>query len=102
MMPALGTYLLPELSKLAPFAEAGARFARMEGRMRREKVDSTTLQSVGYESKGQVLEVEFCSGARYRYFEVSAEEHQGLLSAESKGRYFNLHIRDQYRFERLA
>ena len=62
MMPALRTYLLPELSKLAPFAEAGARFARMEGRMRREKVDSTTLQSVGYESKGQVLEVEALSG----------------------------------------
>ena len=71
-------------------------------RMRRQKVDSATLQSVGYESKRQVLELEFCSGALYRYFEVPEEEHQALLGAESKGRYFGLHIRDQYRFERLA
>jgi hypothetical protein len=70
--------------------------------MRREKVDSTTLQSVGYESKSQVLELEFCSGALYQYFEVPEEEHQALLSAESKGRYFGFHIRNQYRFERLA
>jgi hypothetical protein len=70
--------------------------------MRRQKVDSATLQSVGYESKRQVLELEFCSGALYRYFEVPEEEHQALLGAESKGRYFGLHIRDQYGFERLA
>lgn len=70
--------------------------------MRRKKVDSTTLRSVGYERRSEVLELEFSSGALYQYFEVPEEEHQGLLSAESKGRYFSLHIRDQYRFERLA
>jgi len=70
--------------------------------MRRRRVESTTLTSVGYESESQVLEVEFCSGAVYRYFEVPGKVHQALWNAESKGKYFNLHIRDQYEFRRLA
>jgi len=70
--------------------------------MRRRTVESTTLRSVGYESASQVLEVEFCSGAIYQYFEVPAKAHQALWDAESKGQYFNLHIRDQYEFRRLA
>lgn len=70
--------------------------------MRRRKVESSTLSSVGYQIENEVLELEFSSGAVYQYFEVPAKVHEALWNAESKRKYFNLHIRDQYECVRLA
>lgn len=64
--------------------------------MRRTPVESTTMLSVGYDSTEQVLEVEFTSGAVYQYLEVPATVFEKLMDAESKGRYFNREIRDDY------
>jgi hypothetical protein len=64
--------------------------------MRRTAVDSTTMRSVGYDAVEQVLEVEFTSGAIYQYLEVPAAVFDGLMHAESKGRYVNQEIRDDY------
>jgi hypothetical protein len=64
--------------------------------MRRTAVDSTTMRSVGYDAGEQVLEVEFTSGVIYQYLEVPAAVFDGLMYAESKGRYFNQEIRDDY------
>jgi len=64
--------------------------------MRRTSVDSTTMRSVGYDSAEQILEVEFTSGAVYHYLEVPAAVFDELMAAESKGRYFNQEIRDDY------
>ncbi len=69
--------------------------------MRRSRVESTTVNSVGYDAKAGILELEFCSGAVYQYLEVPAVAYQEFLGAPSKGKYFNLHIRDRYRFRRL-
>jgi len=49
--------------------------------------------SVGYDFETRVLEIEFIDGAIYQYFDVPEEIYQGLLNAESKGRYFNLVIK---------
>jgi len=57
--------------------------------MRRTAVESTTMRSVGYDWAQQILEVEFTSGAVYQYLEVPAAVFDGLMHAESKGRYFN-------------
>jgi hypothetical protein len=70
--------------------------------MRREAVDSTTIKSVGYESKSRVLEIEFQSGAVYQYLDVPKAVHEGLRRAESKGQYFNEEIRDDYAFVRVG
>jgi hypothetical protein len=67
----------------------------------RTPVTSTSLASVGYGAASRTLEIEFRSGALYRYHAVPAEVHRALMSAESKGRYFSQHIRDRYRFERV-
>lgn len=64
--------------------------------MRRAAVDSTTMRSVGYDSGQQILEIEFTSGAIYQYLEVPAKVFDELMAAESKGRYFNHEIRDDY------
>ena len=53
--------------------------------MRRSRVESTTVYSVGYDAKAGILELEFCSGAIYQYFGVAAKEYQELLAAPSRG-----------------
>jgi hypothetical protein len=64
--------------------------------MQRTAVDSTTMRSVGYDSAQEILEVVFTSGAVYQYLEVPAAVFDELMHAESKGRYFNQEIRDDY------
>lgn len=64
--------------------------------MRRTAVESTTMRSVGYEPAQQILEIEFTSGAVYQYLEVPIAVFDELMQAESKGRYFNHEIRDDY------
>lgn len=64
--------------------------------MRRVELQSTTLKAVIYRSPGAWLELEFRSGAIYRYLHVPTEIYEGLLAAQSKGRYFNEHIRDHF------
>jgi len=63
-------------------------------------VESSTLAAVGYDEFSELLELEFRSGAVYRYFSVPATEHESLLAAVSKGNYFNRAIRGRYQFAR--
>jgi hypothetical protein len=64
-------------------------------------VVSTLLASVTYDSGASHLQLGFCDGAIYLYFAVPEAIHQGLLTADSKGSYFNSQIRNRFRFERL-
>jgi hypothetical protein len=64
-------------------------------------VDSTLLIWVAYSPEQQCLRLKFRSGETYDYFRVPESTCQALLSAESKGRYFNHHIRDAFPTQRL-
>ncbi len=70
--------------------------------MRRKRVESSSLASVGYSRRTRILEEEFNTGRVYRYSDVSAEVCQALLDAESKGRFFNTHIKRQYPYEEIG
>jgi hypothetical protein len=61
--------------------------------VRRVPVESTTLVSAGHDANSATLELQFRSGAVYRYFGVPQRVFQDLLQAESKGVYFNQNIR---------
>jgi hypothetical protein len=63
-------------------------------------VESSLLSSVGY-SSDQTLELKFRSGLTYRYFTVPATVVEGFLAAESKGAYFNRHVRNCFPYQRL-
>ena len=67
----------------------------------RTAVDSSLLSSMGYSIEA-TLELEFRSGAIYRYFAVPQAVFQQLIAAESKGAYFNRHVRNRFRYQRLA
>jgi hypothetical protein len=64
--------------------------------MRRSRVESSAIRSVGYERETAMLEVEFTSDRVYRYFAVPPSVYEGLLNAQSAGAYFNRCIRDRY------
>lgn len=64
--------------------------------MERTAVTSSNLKSVGYEPETGTLEVEFKKGRLYQYRNVPQEKYAALLNADSKGRYFNKNIKDQY------
>lgn len=69
--------------------------------MARVELQSTSLNAATYQDQGAVLELEFRSGAIYRYLGVPEPVYQGLLSAESKGRYFNQHIRNRFTYTKI-
>ena len=69
--------------------------------MNRTPVTSTDITSIGYDPQTRTLEIEFRTGAVYRYTEVPPEEHAGLMAAESKGRYHTIHIRGIYDYRKL-
>ena len=69
--------------------------------MLREVVSSSSLRSIGYDSRTRTLEVEFASGGVYRYAPVPADVWGALRRAESKGKYFQDFVRDRFETERV-
>jgi len=63
-------------------------------------VDSAVIAAVAYSDEA-ALDVEFTSGAAYRYFAVPEKLFHQFLSAESKGSFFNRHIRATYPYMKL-
>jgi hypothetical protein len=62
---------------------------------------SGSLRAARYQQPELVLEVEFCDGAIHCYYRVPERTFQELLRAESKGRFFNLHIRKEFPSHRI-
>ena len=67
--------------------------------MLREPVASSMIAAIGYDEEAETLEVEFTSGAVYRYRGVDLDVFEDFCAAPSKGRFFNRHIRDAYPWE---
>jgi hypothetical protein len=67
-----------------------------------QPLESKMFLSTAYDAENRILYLRFRSGDVYRYFEFSAEQNQDFQNAESRGRYFLSHIRDRFRYERLA
>lgn len=67
--------------------------------MRRKPVSSSVIATVGYDAETQTLEVEFHSGAIYRYLGVPEFDVAGLRRADSMGRFLNERIKPRYKFE---
>lgn len=59
------------------------------------------IRSVGYDSSRSLLEIEFASRKIYRYDNVPEDVFQRLLSAGSKGHYFEEEIEGRYQYRRV-
>jgi hypothetical protein len=62
--------------------------------MERIPVVSSVIRSVGYDDDNAILEIEFRSGKVYQYLNVAQQVYVELMSAGSKGSYFDAHIRN--------
>lgn len=80
----------------------GVHYVYMGDLMKRTEVESSMIRSVGYDLDARILEIEFNSGQVYQYFDVPLEEYEGLMKAESHGRYFLANIRDVYSYGRVG
>lgn len=61
---------------------------------------SSVIRAFAYDAEMRRLEIVFTTGRVYLYHDVPPRTVAALGMAESKGRYFNAHIRDCYRFTR--
>ncbi len=65
-------------------------------------VQSTNILSIGYKADTQTLIVKFrVSGQTYEYLNVPQTLYEGLMTAESKGKYINDNIRSQFNYRRV-
>jgi hypothetical protein len=63
---------------------------------------SSVIRRFSYDPECRQLHVEFFTGRLYIYYDVPEREVEAFRAAESKGRHFNLHIRDHYQFRELT
>lgn len=63
---------------------------------------SSVIHDFAYAPGPQELTIWFVTGRVYVYFGVPAHVFAGLSAAQSKGAYFNRHIRDWYPFRQMS
>ena len=66
--------------------------------MDRTSVSSSNIDSIGYDSGSQTLEVEFNSGAIYQYYDVPEYIFDELLCASSAGSYLSQNVKNTYSY----
>lgn len=70
--------------------------------MERQYVSSSNIASIGYDSDSMILEIEFLRGAVYQYYDVPQSIYDGLMAADSHGKYFAAYIKKGgYRYVRV-
>lgn len=65
-------------------------------------VESSNVESIGYDENEQILYVRFLTGATYIYKGVNEYEFNGLLTAPSVGSYLHRNIKNNYPYERIG
>ena len=63
-------------------------------------VDSSNIESIGYDEDAQELHVQFLSTGLYVYSGVPREVFDGFMNASSKGSFLNREIKAVYHFEK--
>ena len=86
---------------MSPLSKARKTHSALMPAIARRAVVSSMMRSAGYDEDHAVLEIEFVTGHVYRYHAVPRRDWQGLMDAESKGRYFDAYIRDKYPMRRV-
>jgi hypothetical protein len=69
--------------------------------MIRQIVSSSNIRSIGYDNVNLILEIEFNSNSIYQYSNVIPSVYNALMSANSKGTYFNSFIKDFFKCRQI-
>lgn len=63
-------------------------------------VDSSNIESIGYDEDTQELHVQFLTSGCYIYSDVPREIFDDLMNAPSKGSFLNREIKGIYQFSK--
>ncbi len=66
--------------------------------MQLNTVESDVIHAIGYDPEIHLLEIIFNDGRIYQYRNVPVQVYEGLMQAESKGRYFQGNIRGEFQY----
>jgi len=69
--------------------------------MERKRINSSKIRSAGYDSKAQLLEIEFSDGKVVQYGGVSSEVHRQLMAAPSATSFFEDKIDESFPSTRI-
>lgn len=61
--------------------------------MERQYVSSSNISSIGYDPVNMVLEIEFLNGAVYQYYDVPQSIYDGLMAADSHGKFLAAYVK---------
>ena len=64
-------------------------------------VESSSIASFGYGRASKLLEIEFRSGAIYRYRDVPKKVFKAFSTSQSKGHFFSAEIRGKYTYDKV-
>lgn len=65
-------------------------------------VNSSNINSVGYDTDNQTVHVNFLNGSTYTYQGVPEHEFRNLLTAASVGSYLHRHYKNVYPYSRIG
>ena len=65
------------------------------------EVNSKGIRWIRYDEHTRTLDVAYTNSGEYRYFDVGPEVYAWLVRAESKGKFVNRLVKENYRYERL-
>lgn len=83
----------------ALFAKFGKMFKKG---LKRQRVKSSNIHSIGYEPKNEILEIKFKSKSVYRYAHVPQKVYKRFLNAGSKGKFLAKKIKGEYPYNRVS
>ncbi|NQU99157.1 MAG: KTSC domain-containing protein [Parcubacteria group bacterium] len=69
--------------------------------MERQYVQSSNINSVGYDEESQTLEIKFRSGGTYQYYGVPKSLYIDFINASSIGRYFYRNIKGKFNYRKM-
>jgi KTSC domain len=75
---------------------SAAEQRQISSHISRQPVHSHALAAIGYSKRLHALEVEFVSGAIYRYSNVPPQIYRDLLSAASKAQFYDTNVRGHF------
>lgn len=65
------------------------------------QVQSSTIKSLSYDESKEQMQILFKGGERYLYEEFPIELWNQFINSESKGRYFNSRIKNDFQSTKL-
>jgi hypothetical protein len=69
--------------------------------MERKRLNSSKIRAAGYDTKSQVLEIEFSDGKLIQYRGVSHEVHRQFMAAPSPASFFEDKIDESFPSSRI-